>query len=83
MFNINIRLERIGREATEKQALDILNKVKAFGINKRNTLTEEEFLSIAGEALGQPAEPVKRGLAAIDKQVRTAGEEWLAEKTGK
>jgi hypothetical protein len=50
--NITEHLERIGREATEDQKLELLAEVKAASIDKRDLLDHEEFEDIVGRVLG-------------------------------
>ena len=50
--NINEHLERIGRDATEDQKLELLAEVKAASIDKRDLLDPEEFEEIARRVLG-------------------------------
>jgi isopropylmalate/homocitrate/citramalate synthase len=50
--NINEHLERLGREATEEQKLELLARVKALSLAKRDLLEPEEFEDIVAEVLG-------------------------------
>jgi isopropylmalate/homocitrate/citramalate synthase len=50
--NITEHLERIGREATEDQKLQLLAEVKAASIDKRDLLDPEEFEDIVRRILG-------------------------------
>jgi isopropylmalate/homocitrate/citramalate synthase len=50
--NIVEHLEKLGREATEDQKLELLAQVKAASIDKRDLLDPDEFADIVGRVLG-------------------------------
>jgi isopropylmalate/homocitrate/citramalate synthase len=50
--NINEHLERLGRVASEEQKLELLSRVKAVSLAKRDLLEPEEFEDIVAEILG-------------------------------
>ena len=52
LVNINEHLERIGREATEDQKLELLAEVKAASMAKHDLLDPEEFEDIVARVLG-------------------------------
>jgi len=79
-FTINLWLERVGRTATEEQNLAILAKVKELALQKKELLTEAEFVVIVNQVLGAPTAPLKRGQPVLDGQVSRAGKAWLASK---
>lgn len=81
-YTIYLHLERLGRreEASEEQCLEILAKVKDFGLAKRNTLTHDEFVKIVNEVLGEPKGPLTPGSPILDSQVSRAGKAWLETK---
>jgi isopropylmalate/homocitrate/citramalate synthase len=53
LVNINEHLERIGRDATEDQKLELLAEVKAASIAKHDLLDPEEFQEIVARVLGK------------------------------
>ncbi|MHB9038017.1 MAG: hypothetical protein ACYC64_15270, partial [Armatimonadota bacterium] len=81
-YSIYLWLERIGRreDATEEQVLDILAKVKEFALNKKDYLTEDEFVVIVDEVIGAPKDTPKRGNPIMDQQVSRSGKAWLDAK---
>lgn len=50
--NIAEHLERLGRDATEDQILELLAEVKAASLDKRDLLDDEEFADIVARVLG-------------------------------
>jgi uncharacterized protein YpuA (DUF1002 family) len=52
LVNINEHLERIGRDATEDQKLELLAEVKAASMAKHDLLDPEEFEDIVARVLG-------------------------------
>jgi uncharacterized protein YpuA (DUF1002 family) len=52
LVNITEHLERIGRDATEDQKLELLAEVKAASIAKHDLLDPEEFEDIVARILG-------------------------------
>jgi len=47
--SVNIWLEQIGREATEDEAMDILMEAKAFALEHKRLLTEDDFRKIVAD----------------------------------
>lgn len=84
-YSINLWLERIGRleDANEDQVLEILGKVKDLAFVKKDYLSEEEFVAIVNEVIGEPKATPKRGTPLIDQQVARAGKAWLEAKSKK
>jgi isopropylmalate/homocitrate/citramalate synthase len=57
LVNITEHLERIGRDATEDQKLELLAEVKAASIAKHDLIDPEEFEDIVARVLGNFADP--------------------------
>ena len=81
-FTIDLWLERMGRleGVTKEQKNEMLEKVKAFAFQKKNTLTVPEFEAIVDEVIGKPAVKPTPGNPILDQQVSRAGEQWLKDR---
>ena len=53
--SVNIWLSRIGAQATEEEATEILLQVKALGLQTKKLLTEEQFREIVARTVSRAA----------------------------
>ncbi|MHB9035965.1 MAG: LeuA family protein [Armatimonadota bacterium] len=79
-YTVYLWLERIGRTATEEQCLDILAKVKTLAFSKKKLLTEDEFVQIVNEVIGEPTVSVERGNPSLDQAMAETGKAWLEDR---
>jgi isopropylmalate/homocitrate/citramalate synthase len=76
-YTVYLWLERIGRTATEEQCMSILAKVKELAFGLKRLLSEDEFVKIVNEVVGEPAGSVEHGEPMLDQAMAATGKAWL------